>query len=114
MAGSSTPIYLDNVACSGSEANVFDCVFVMAQGDYHSEDIGVKCFDQKSKALTAAMCLYSYVIANVVKLQIIRLAHWEICDWSMATMKEKEGLKYALMEVGAQYVMMGGAPLMLM
>ena len=46
--GSGT-IFLDNVVCSGNEANLFNCRYVMAQFDSHSEDVGVKCFDTTSK-----------------------------------------------------------------
>lgn len=42
-------IFLDNVFCSGNEADLFSCSYVMAQGDSHAEDVGVKCFETTSQ-----------------------------------------------------------------
>lgn len=36
---------MDNVACTGNEARLVDCMYSPDTGsDYHSEDAGVKCF----------------------------------------------------------------------
>ena len=39
------PIYLDNVACSGSESKLTDCPsnFIVSCYNGHSEDAGVRC-----------------------------------------------------------------------
>ena len=44
---------MDNVICWGSpfplQQSIFDCVYVMAVGDSHAEDVGIRCFDSLSE-----------------------------------------------------------------
>ena len=46
-------ISMDNVYCNGSpyplQQSLFECAYVMAVGDSHSEDVGVRCFDSLSE-----------------------------------------------------------------
>lgn len=39
---------MDNVRCTGTELTLLDCTFTAPHltGDRHSEDAGVKCFNQ--------------------------------------------------------------------
>ena len=41
-------IHMDNVRCTGTELTLLDCTFTAPHltGDRHSEDAGVKCFNQ--------------------------------------------------------------------
>ena len=42
----SVPVLLDDVYCRGTEATLLDCVYNGAINDAHSEDTGVRCFNQ--------------------------------------------------------------------
>ena len=39
----SGPIHMSDVACTGSEATIFDCSFSSTTGCSHGEDVGVEC-----------------------------------------------------------------------
>ena len=41
-SGSGT-IFLDNLGCSGSEANLLDCTHASGSTCTHSKDVGVRC-----------------------------------------------------------------------
>ena len=36
-------IWLDNIACTGSESSIFDCAFTTQHDCSHGEDAGVSC-----------------------------------------------------------------------
>ena len=38
-------IAMDNVMCLGSENRLFDCPYTIPVSDSHSEDAGVRCFN---------------------------------------------------------------------
>ena len=54
-------ISMDNVGCFGSpiplQQSLFDCSYVMAVGDSHAEDVGVRCFDSLSMPYTQVAIL---------------------------------------------------------
>ena len=46
-------ISMDNLGCYGSpiplQGSLTDCPYIMAVGDSHSEDAGIRCFDSMSQ-----------------------------------------------------------------
>ena len=39
----SGPIHMSEVSCSGSETNIFNCMFGSTNSCNHNEDVGVEC-----------------------------------------------------------------------
>ena len=57
-------IFLDNVACSGSETSLISCPYTTpTSSDSHSEDAGVRCPGQQFLTLYLDL-VYSGVLAN--------------------------------------------------
>ena len=40
------PIVFDALGCDGTESKLEDCSYSSAYGDYHSEDIGLHCYER--------------------------------------------------------------------
>lgn len=119
-------ISMDNVGCFGSpfplQTNLLQCSYIMAVGDGHNEDVGIRCFDSLSKTLQNRLCACIVVdnrfigdmlgISTLFYLQIqevVSLVNW---GCAMETMLWREGLRSALMVCGALCLMMAGAVVM--
>lgn len=73
-------IFLDEVNCNGNEDNLFSCAYVMPSGsDYHSEDVGVKCFETTSESYGANSKSYKEIhvlIHNIFSYSLSQLYPW--------------------------------------
>ena len=64
---SSTPVHLDNVQCTGSEASLLNCTHGRAEKDdclLHREDIGMIC----KRSQGAVMAIFSSVVRIIFSL----------------------------------------------
>ena len=63
----SGPIWLDNVACGGSESNLINCTATNTYNENHDcdhqEDAGVRCLAGRSNRITLYYC--SKIILNL-------------------------------------------------
>ena len=104
------PILLDNVACTGNEARLFDCPNngVGIHNCRHSEDAGVVC-NRDRKPLSEAFSYIDTLYDIPAQLSVTMAAS----DWWEVSRQMLVELKYVQMRHGAQCAMTSGIQLML-
>ena len=70
----STPIFMDTVACSGSESKLISCTYHRGTSeDEHSEDIRVHCAQNTPSSNTNTGNTYTIKVSLIVSISVISL-----------------------------------------
>ena len=81
-------IFLDNVACNGSEASLLSCPYsTPSSSDSHSEDVGVKCpgqqcFTRNMHAHKIKLHVNTHIFGSLMtnhRLNVVPVVHFKDC-----------------------------------
>ena len=77
------PIYLDDVACTGSESRLVDCTYTANHNCIHFEDASVSCRGERATAIAGDVC---HIALSEGKDQCLYWFMYKCCDLRLCSL----------------------------